>query len=116
MPKHSLYLSFTYAFKGLRLAFRERNFLLHCLSASLVIFLGLWLQVTATEWCILLLCTGLVMTAEIMNTAIEKLVDLVSPGFNIDAGRIKDLSAAAVLWISIVSAIIGLVIFIPYLL
>jgi diacylglycerol kinase (ATP) len=62
-----------------------------------------------------LICIGVVLSAELLNTAIEKLVDLVSPQFNPKAGEIKDISAAAVFVLAMISAIIGCVIFIPYL-
>ncbi len=114
MSKHSIFRSFEFAFQGLAFAFRERNFVLHILSTSLVVLLGFLFHVTSMEWCILLLCTGVVLTAELVNTAIEKLVDMVSPEFNPKAGEIKDISAAAVLVFSIVSAIIALIIFVPY--
>jgi len=116
MSKHSIFKSFGFAFKGVRLALKERNFILHLISAVLVMSLGFFFGVTSMEWCLLLLCIGVVLTAELVNTAIEKLVDLVSPQFNIQAGIIKDIAAASVLVFSIVSAIIGLIIFIPYLL
>jgi diacylglycerol kinase (ATP) len=115
MPKHALIKSFGFAFKGLKLALNERNFLLHIISAMLVIIAGLFFRISATEWCVLLLCIGVVMTAELINTAIEKLVDMVSPGFNVTAGQVKDLSAAAVLLFSLISAIIGLLVFYPYI-
>jgi diacylglycerol kinase (ATP) len=67
------------------------------------------------EWCVVLLCFGLVMAAEAFNTAIERLVNLVSPDFHPLAGDVKDVAAGAVLICAIVAAIIGLIVFIPYL-
>ncbi|MBO9658929.1 MAG: diacylglycerol kinase family protein, partial [Chitinophagaceae bacterium] len=61
----------------------------------------------------LVIVTGLVWAAEIMNTAVEHLVDFVSPGFHQKAGLIKDLSAGAVLVLSVTALITGLIIFIP---
>jgi diacylglycerol kinase (ATP) len=115
MPKHSIAKSFVFAFKGMASALKERNFILHLVSATLVISAGFYFDVTGPEWCVLLICIGVVVMAELFNTAIEKLTDLVSPDFNPKAGEIKDIAAAAVLVFSIVSAIAGLIIFIPYL-
>jgi diacylglycerol kinase (ATP) len=115
MPKHSILKSFVFAFKGMAAALKERNFMLHLFSAALVIAAGLYFEVSATEWCVLLICIGTVIMAELFNTAIEKLTDLVSPGFNPLAGEIKDISAAAVLVFSIVAAIAGLIVFVPYI-
>lgn len=83
--------------------------------AFLTIVLGFVFKITSTEWCIILLCCGLVLSLEMVNTAIEHLVDLVSPDFNEKAGLIKDLSAGAVLVAAILSAITGLVIYYKYI-
>ncbi len=116
MPKHSIFKSFVFAFQGFRSAFSERNFVIHITIAILVLMAGFFFHVTTMEWCILMICIGMVMAAELFNTAIEKLVDMVSPGFSPKAGEIKDISAAAVLLLAIVAAIAGLVIFVPYVL
>jgi diacylglycerol kinase (ATP) len=75
----------------------------------------LYYHITTTEWCIVLLCFGLVLSAEAFNTAIERLVNLVSPDFHPIAGDVKDVAAGAVLICAIASAIIGCIIFIPYI-
>lgn len=104
--------SFLFAWNGFRLAFNEQsNLRFHVLAASLVMAAGFLFNVTVIEWCILLFCIGLVITAELVNSAIEGLVDLVSPEQNEKAGKIKDISAASVLVVSIVSAIVGIIIF-----
>lgn len=106
--------SFSYAFKGLKLAFRsEWNLKVHAIISVAVILLGLYLKVNSAEWCLLLLCIGFVISFELVNTAIEKWVDLVSPEQNVKAGAIKDISAAAVLMASIIATVIGCIIFIP---
>ena len=69
------------------------------------------LKFTYLEWAILLLCFASVLAAELLNTAIETVVDLVSPKFNVLAGRAKDISAAAVMILSIFVGIIGIVLF-----
>jgi diacylglycerol kinase (ATP) len=77
---------------------------------------GFYFNICGTEWLILLLCIGLVLSLETINTAIEYLVDFVEPNQNSKAGAIKDLSSAAVLIASIISVIIGIMIFGKYIL
>jgi len=71
-------------------------------------------KVSAIEWTILLICIAVVIAAEAMNTSIEKLTDMVSPDFNKEAGKIKDIAAGAVLVLAIMAAIIAIIIFYPY--
>lgn len=107
--------SFGYAFKGIAsLLKREHNAWIHCIAIVVVTLAGLHFGITRTEWCIVCLCFGMVLAAEGFNTAIERLVDLVSPDFHPVAGDVKDVAAGAVLICAIVAAIIGLIIFIPY--
>ena len=91
------------------------NFIIQLLIAILVISAGIYFQITTYEWTIILICIGGVLSAEIFNTAIEKMVDHLSPEKNKYAGEIKDLAAGAVLLFSIITAIIGIIIFYPYL-
>lgn len=116
MAKSPLHRSFGYAFKSLKHAMSERNFKLHLVSAVLTIGFGFALQISALEWCVILICVAGVIALELINTAIEYLVNLVSPDYNELAGKVKDISAAAVLCFSIGSFIIALIIFVPYLL
>ncbi|WP_276498416.1 diacylglycerol kinase [Pontibacter litorisediminis] len=111
------YNSFKFAFRGINAAVRsEPHMRLHILSALGVVGLGLALGVTKTEWCLLVGSMGLVITAEILNTAIETVVNLVSPEFHQLAGKAKDLAAGAVLVAAMAAAVIGTIIFLPYLL
>lgn len=107
--------SFVYAFQGL-VSFlkKEHNAWIHCLAIVVVCCTGFYFQINTIEWCIVLLCFGLVLSAEAFNTAIERLVDLVSPDYHPIAGNVKDVAAGAVLICAIIVAIIGLIIFIPY--
>ena len=108
--------SFGYAFKGIASLIRkEHNAWIHCTAIVLVAIAGYHFDITPTEWCIVVLCFGLVLAAEGFNTAIERLVDLVSPDFHPIAGDVKDVAAGAVLICAIASAIVGLIVFIPYL-
>jgi len=115
MSQHSILKSFVFAFKGINLAFTERNFRLHIISSLLVIALGFIVKLTHIEWIVVLFCIGLVLSMELVNTAIEEIVNFISPEYHLNAGRIKDLAAAAVLVASIVAFIIALIIFLPYL-
>ena len=76
---------------------------------------GFYLSIAAIEWCILLLCIALVIGLELVNTALENLVDLVTRERNPLAGKVKDIAAGAVLVVSIITVIIGLIIFRKYL-
>lgn len=111
----SLFKSFRYAFRGLAVAVREqRNLKIHLGAALVVTALGFWFGISATDWCVLLIMIGLVLGLELINTAIENLTDLVSPEFHPLAGKVKDIAAAAVLVVSIISVIVGLIIFYYY--
>jgi diacylglycerol kinase len=115
MSQHSILKSFSFAFKGIKLAITERNFRLHLISTVLVVAFGLAVHLSNFEWVIILFCIGLVLSMEIVNTAIEEIVNFISPEHHLKAGRIKDLAAAAVLVASIAVFIIALIIFIPHL-
>ena len=108
--------SFRYAFNGIMfLLKREPNAWIHITITVAVIILGLLINLHSAQWCLISLAAGLVLMAEAMNSAIEKLVDRISPEKNEWAGTIKDLSAAGVLLAAISAAIVGLIIFIPKL-
>lgn len=105
---------FIFAGKGIRTAFAsEKNLKIQACFAVLVILFGWLLHISLIEWLICFLCFGLVIGAEMMNTSVEKLVDLVSPQFHPLAGKIKDIAAGAVLFNSIIAAVVGLIIFVP---
>lgn len=107
--------SFAYAWKGIgSFIFKEHNAWIHSGITTVVIICGFAFHITATEWIAIILCIGLVFAAEAFNTAIERLVNLVSPEQNNAAGDVKDIAAGAVLICAIVAAIVGLVIFAPY--
>ena len=111
----SRYNSFRFAFKGMIAVFRsEPNMHLHVLASLIVLVMAYRFEVTRVEWCLLILCMGLVWMAEIFNTSIETLTDLVSPEQNLWAGKTKDLAAGGVLMAAITSVAVGLFIFIPY--
>lgn len=108
--------SFSYAFKGLVYSLKQRNMKIIFSVAILTILAAIFLKVNSSDWCILLICIGLVMALEMMNSAIEGIVDLISPDYNEKAGRIKDMAAGAVLIASVISFIIGVIILGKYFL
>ncbi|MCD4729244.1 MAG: diacylglycerol kinase family protein [Bacteroidales bacterium] len=108
--------SFRYAFRGIGFMFKtQHNSQIHLVAAIIVVVFGFILNVSLIEWCLLIFAIGLVITAELINTSIEYLVDICSPEFNERAGKAKDIAAGAVLVAAIISAIIGLIIFLPKL-
>jgi diacylglycerol kinase (ATP) len=106
--------SFLYAFKGIYLLFSTQiNAKIHLLVALFVLLLGFLFQLFWYEWALILFAIGLVFAMEAANTAIEFLVDLVSPQHNEQAGKVKDLAASAVLIAAITALAIGLLVFVP---
>ena len=84
---------------------------IHVFAILVVTVAGIFLGLTAVEWSVIALCIGSVISAEMMNTAIELLVDLVSPEFNKKAGEIKDIAAGAVLLTAIIATVVAIYIF-----
>ena len=109
-------LSFKFAFQGIKLLFKEEhNSWIHLLFAALAIALAVWLKISLLEWVLVIFCIGFVFVIEIINTAIENICDFISPEKNSMIKRIKDLSAAAVLFSAVTSLIVGALIFLPKL-
>ena len=92
----------------------EQNFRIQTYSAVVVILLAILFKVSKLEWMILLLLIMLVLLTEIVNTAIEKFNDLLKPRLHHYVHVIKDIMAGSVLLVSVISFIIGLIIFLPY--
>ncbi len=114
MKNKKLINSFKYAFSGIVTAFKsEKNMKIHFTMMMLVIIFGILLKISLNEWlvCIMLFC--MVIGSEMINTAVENVVNLAMPTKNEVAKNAKDISAGAVLVFAIGSAIIGLIIFIP---
>lgn len=106
--------SFTYPIKGLKYAYRnEQNLAVDVAMALIVIIFGFLFRIEKYEWAILVLTIGLVIAFELINTAIEAVVDLVTEEYHPLAKVAKDTSAAAVFIFAIVSVIIGFIIFLP---
>ncbi len=108
--------SFYYAFNGIKTAIKtQHNLQIHLIAMIIAIITGLFLKINQTEWLILIFIFALVIALEIVNSAIELLTDIVSPQYNTKAGKVKDMSAAAVLIAAIAAFIIGIIIFVPKL-
>ncbi len=106
--------SFGFALKGLQtIAATEQNFRIHLVMAVFAITLCFVLNVTTIEMLIVVLFICVVIALEMINTAIEKLCDTVAPGRQDAIKRIKDMSAGAVLVVSIGAFVVGVVIFLP---
>lgn len=109
--------SFKFAMEGLlHVLKKERNMQIHLTIACIVLFLAYFFSVTKLEWIILLLCIGIVISLEALNTAIERTVDLCTKEFQPLAKQAKDAAAGAVFVFAIISVIIGVIIFIKPLL
>jgi len=106
--------SFVFAYNGLKkIFFIEKKAIIHLIISTIAILCGFILSINTTEWSILIITIVVVFSLEMVNTAIEKLVDIVQPEFQEKAGLIKDLAAGAVLFASIGAVAIGLIIFLP---
>jgi diacylglycerol kinase len=106
--------SFGHAFRGLLVLFlAELHFRIHLGAAALAIGLGFFFEISTVEWLILILTISGVLVAEAINSALERLVDLVRPERHPLARDVKDLAAGAVLLASIGAGLIGTIIFLP---
>ena len=106
--------SFGFAWNGLKHSFKtQANFRLQLVAALATIGLAFALRISNTEWLVVLLCIAMVLTAELVNTAIEKLCDVVEPEIHPGIKSVKDISAGAVLLDAIISFVAGLLIFLP---
>ena len=106
--------SFKYALEGIFTALKaEKNMKIHFLIIILVIVLGIILKISKAEWIICIILFGFVIALELVNTAIENTVDLITQEKNPKAKIAKDIAAGAVLIAAITAAIIGLIIFVP---
>ena len=115
--KNPLWRSFGYAFAGIWTGIRkERNMKIHCTALLMVVIAGIAFRITVSEWCICIVLCALVMSLELVNTAVEAVVDLVTEEKKPLAKVAKDTAAGAVLIAAIMAAVIGCIIFLPKLL
>jgi len=106
--------SFRCAGRGLWIAGRARNLLIMLAAFVVVVVLGAICDLSATSWAVLLVCAGTVLTAEVLNTSIEALADSVQPEYDEDIRTVKDLAAGAVLLAAGIAAVVGVIVFWPY--
>lgn len=111
----NFFLSFRYAFNGVASALRQRNIKVQIACALVVVAGGFYFKITQAEWLVVLVFIAMVLSLEMMNTAIENLVDLVTLERKPLAGKIKDISAGAVLVAATISIVAGILIFAKYL-
>jgi diacylglycerol kinase len=105
--------AFRYALQGFSHAIQtQRSMRIHLVIAALVVVAGVLLQLSHIEWAIIAICVGLVLASELINTALEAVVDIASPEVHPKAKIAKDAAAAAVFVFAIVSVVVGLLVFI----
>ena len=109
--------SFTYAFAGLKVLFKEEhNAWIHLFATVCVIVAGILFKISLLEWVAVAFAIGLVFSFEIMNTSVENIADFICPERDDRIKRIKDLAAAAVLVSAITATVVGLLVFVPKIL
>ncbi len=106
--------SFVYAWRGIKYCFKkEVNFRVHVLACIVAVAAGSFFSISSTEWLFVIACCTLVLAMEMLNTAIEKMCNIISKEFHPAIKFIKDVSAGAVLVCAIGSVVAGAIIFIP---
>jgi diacylglycerol kinase len=111
MRQPTLWRSFGHAFVGLWHVVRtQRNMRIHLCAAVCVVALGVWLKLDVVRWSVLAVTIGGVLVGEMINTAVEALVDLVSPEYHERAKVAKDVSAGVVLLLGVTAVVVGLLI------
>jgi len=107
-------LSFKYAINGLKILFREEsNAKIHLFITICVLVAGFAFRISGGEWIAVILCIGLVIALESINSAVENVADFVSPEKHETIEKIKDLAAGAVLIGAVASAVVGVIVFLP---
>ena len=118
--KHPLSKSFSFAFRGIYKAIqKERNIKIHLVAAVLTIILGIILKISTLEWLVLILTIGVVISAEVMNSSIEAVCNLLKAKLDLsyyETYWARNFSAGAVMVLAITSVVIGLIIFLPKIL
>lgn len=116
-PKFKYSDTFKFALEGIRVAFiQEKNIRFHCIFSLIVVAFASFFSLSMTEWMMILFAIAGMLVLEMINTAIERVVDLVTDQFHPLAKQAKDIAAGAVLIYAVLSVIIGMIIFIPKIL
>ncbi len=114
---HSLIRSFLFAITGIVTALKqERNLKIHLLCASIVLLASYYFSITKIEWLIILFLIAIMFALELINSAIERVVDLAGPDFHPLAKQAKDMAAGAVFVFALLSVVVGILIYLPYIL
>jgi len=112
--KHNFFAAFKYAFTGVFRFFKtDRNGRIELVCAIIISALAFYFKCNSSEWISILLCIALVIGLEMINSALEKICNLIQPGFDKNIQYIKDVAAGAVLICSIIAAIVAVIIFFP---
>ncbi|MFP3834148.1 diacylglycerol kinase family protein [Chryseobacterium sp. SIMBA_028] len=116
MQKPQLHKSFLNAFRGVLVMLKtERNFRIEFLAFLINLFLIFYLKLSNIDAAIILIASVAVLSAEIFNTAIEKICDIIQPDFDKRIGFIKDISAGAVVLLAAISIVIGILVYGKYI-
>lgn len=106
--------AFVYAWQGLKCLLREEhNARIHVVAAIVAVLLGFVFEIAAWEWCALVVCIGMVIAAEAMNSAVEALADKISKEYDPLIGKAKDYGATSVTFLALASVAVGCIIFLP---
>ena len=112
LMKHSFLKSVTCSLNGIRHVLKtERNFKIQVLCGISILLLGFEAKLSKTEWCILFLTVGFVLCMELVNTCIEKTMDLIHPEYSEKVKVIKDIAAGVVTLASLVAVAVGILLF-----
>lgn len=109
-------LSFRHALRGLLVAAKESSFKIMIIFALFAVWLTFWLPIQRWEQVVVFFLVGSVISTELINSQIERVLDMIKPEYDEQVKNIKDISAGAVLVISITSLVIGILIFLPHIL
>ncbi|MBL4951359.1 diacylglycerol kinase family protein [Neobacillus sp. OS1-32] len=113
---HSVLRSFSFAVNGLFIGLlQERNMRIHLLCSVVVVFISVYFSISIIEWIVILFAIGGMFALELLNSAIERVVDLTSPEYHPLAKQAKDMAAGAVLVYAVLSIIVGVLIYYPYI-
>ncbi len=115
--KHGFFDALYNSFQGMRHFFQyERNGKIQLIITAAIIAAAALLGISSTEWLTVLICVGMVISMEMLNSAVEQLCNKVESGYDPVIKMVKDIAAGAVLFASIISVVIGVIIFLPKLL
>lgn len=110
--RHSFLKSAHCSFNGLGHAVKtERNFKIQVVCGISILLLGVEAKLSKTEWCILLLTVGFVLSMELVNTCIEKIMDIVHPAYSEKVKAIKDIAAGVVTLSALIAVAVGVILF-----